>query len=167
VTHEPRVAAYADREVVVRDDVCPRSLQIWRRDPIWTSPQYSRRERVTRSTRRDGSRGLFGRGDAPLDAGNDQWTGRAERTRRVDGNQSHSQRPTQRGGELSVTTPSLGSPIWWIVSSNQFENQLIVQIDVAATGAHPLIPPGILRCRAGAVLRVAGTGRIAAHDAGE
>lgn len=55
----------------------------------------------------------------------------------------HSQRPTQRGGELSVTTPSLGSPIWWIVSSNQFENQLIVQIDVAATGAHPLIPPGI------------------------
>jgi len=45
----------------------------------------------------------------------------------------HSQRPTQRGGELSVTTPSLGSPIWWIVSSNQFENQLIVQIDVAAT----------------------------------
>jgi len=67
----------------------------------------------------------------------------------------HSQRPTQRGGELSVTTPSLGSPIWWIVSSNQFENQLIVQIDVAATGAHPLIPPGILRCPGRAVLRVA------------
>jgi len=78
----------------------------------------------------------------------------------------HSQRPTQRGGELSVTTPSLGSPIWWIVSSNQFENQLIV---ADRRGGHGRAPADNARhpfvARAGAVLRVAGTGRIAAHDA--
>jgi hypothetical protein len=37
------------------------------------------------------------------------------------------------------------SPIWWNVSSDQFESQLVVRIDVASTGTHPLVPPGIKR----------------------
>jgi hypothetical protein len=40
---------------------------------------------------------------------------------------------------------SNGSPIWWNVSSDQFENRLVVRIDVASTGAHPLVPPGITK----------------------
>jgi hypothetical protein len=37
------------------------------------------------------------------------------------------------------------SPIWWFVSSDQFENQLVVRVDVASTGANALVPPGISR----------------------
>jgi hypothetical protein len=40
---------------------------------------------------------------------------------------------------------SQGASIWWFVSSDQFQNQLIVRVDVAATGAHPVVPPGIPR----------------------
>ncbi len=36
-------------------------------------------------------------------------------------------------------------PLWWFVSSDQFENQLIVRVDVASSGARSLVPPGIPR----------------------
>jgi hypothetical protein len=36
-------------------------------------------------------------------------------------------------------------PLWWLVSANEFENQLIVRVDVASTGARSLVPPGIAR----------------------
>jgi FtsX-like permease family protein len=35
--------------------------------------------------------------------------------------------------------------IWWLVTSSQFENQVIVRVDAAAVGAHPVVPPGIPR----------------------
>jgi hypothetical protein len=35
--------------------------------------------------------------------------------------------------------------IWWNVSADQFENEVVVRVDVAAVGARPLIPPGISR----------------------
>jgi len=41
------------------------------------------------------------------------------------------------------STPSNASPTWWYVGTDQFENQIIARIDVAATGAHSLVPPGI------------------------
>jgi len=36
-------------------------------------------------------------------------------------------------------------PLWWKVSTDEFENQLIVRVDVAATGAQSVVPPGIPR----------------------
>jgi hypothetical protein len=45
----------------------------------------------------------------------------------------------------SETSSSNGHSLWWNVSTEQFENQLIVRVDVAATGAHTLVPPGIPR----------------------
>ncbi len=35
--------------------------------------------------------------------------------------------------------------VWWLVTSSQFENQLVVRVDAAAIGAHPVVPPGIPR----------------------
>jgi hypothetical protein len=35
--------------------------------------------------------------------------------------------------------------IWWNVSVDQFESQAVVRVDVALTGSHPLVPPGITR----------------------
>jgi hypothetical protein len=55
-------------------------------------------------------------------------------------------RPTSgHGNRVPSTTSSRHDRIWWFVSSNQFENQLIVRVDVASTGAHPPVPPGIPR----------------------
>lgn len=44
---------------------------------------------------------------------------------------------------VSATTSSTYSPIWWFVSSDQFQSQLIVRVDVAATGPRALVTPGI------------------------
>ena len=35
--------------------------------------------------------------------------------------------------------------IWWNVSVDQFESQVVVRVDVASTGSHSLVPPGIPR----------------------
>ena len=44
------------------------------------------------------------------------------------------------------TTSSAGkNPLWWLVNTDQYGNQLIVRVDVAATGAHSPIPPGLSR----------------------
>ncbi len=48
-----------------------------------------------------------------------------------------------RPGAPSTATTS--HTIWWLVTSSQFENQLIVRVDAAAVGAHPVVPPGIPR----------------------
>ncbi len=42
-----------------------------------------------------------------------------------------------------VTTPSAFAPIWWLVSTEDFEGQVVVRVDVASTGPHALIPPGL------------------------
>jgi hypothetical protein len=49
-------------------------------------------------------------------------------------------RPETRG-----TSSSGIDPLWWFVSTNQFENQVIVRVDVASTGGRSLVPPGIPR----------------------
>jgi hypothetical protein len=64
-----------------------------------------------------------------------------------------------RGAWLSTSAPVInGQPhraleggestkgaIWWNVSADEFKSQLIVRVDVASTGAHPVIAPGISR----------------------
>jgi hypothetical protein len=51
--------------------------------------------------------------------------------------------PHRSASGLHGSTP-VGA-IWWNVSANQFENQAVIRVDVAATSAHPLVPPGISR----------------------
>jgi hypothetical protein len=46
---------------------------------------------------------------------------------------------------IGQTSSSKIDPLWWNVSTEQFENQLIVRVDVATTGARSLVPPGIPR----------------------
>ena len=47
------------------------------------------------------------------------------------------------GGPASDTTASNAAPIWWLVTTEDFEGQLVVRVDVASTGPHSLVPPGI------------------------
>jgi len=43
-----------------------------------------------------------------------------------------------------ISSPK-SEPLWFLVSTDEFENQLIVRVDVAATGARSVVPPGIPR----------------------
>jgi hypothetical protein len=53
--------------------------------------------------------------------------------------------PRQAGpGTASSSVPASGS-LWWLVSTDQFDKQPIVRVDVAAADAQPLVPPGIPR----------------------
>jgi len=64
------------------------------------------------------------------------------------GNGLHAQ--TDRGAWLDTSaqvSPSTGTPksdrLWWLSSTDQFGNQAIDRVDVAAAGPHPPVPPGI------------------------
>ncbi|MGH8996403.1 MAG: FtsX-like permease family protein [Acidimicrobiales bacterium] len=45
----------------------------------------------------------------------------------------------------ATTAPSGQSKLWWLVTTQPFENQTIVRVDVAATGPHAPVPPGLRR----------------------
>ena len=47
--------------------------------------------------------------------------------------------------DRGAATTTDSHTIWWLVTSSQFENQVIVRVDAAAVGAHPVVPPGIPR----------------------
>jgi hypothetical protein len=49
------------------------------------------------------------------------------------------------GQAINGTSSYKVDPLWWFVGANQYENQVIVQVDVASTGTHSLVPPGIPR----------------------
>lgn len=54
--------------------------------------------------------------------------------------------PGQNTGSIEGTSTSSGvSPLWWIESTNTYDGQLIVRVDVAATGENSPVPPGIPR----------------------
>ena len=130
VTHEPRVAAYADREVIVRDgevhsaEACPD-------DPPRPSPDARKRTeaalRASSPRRRSpsGSVCCWLRG----------WS-----------NGLHAQ--TDRGAWLDTAAQASRSTspldgLWWLSSTDQFANQEIDRVDVAATGPNAPVPPGI------------------------
>ena len=45
----------------------------------------------------------------------------------------------------SEASSSTIDPLWWLVSTNQLGNQVIVRVDVASAAARSLVPPGIPR----------------------
>jgi hypothetical protein len=47
--------------------------------------------------------------------------------------------------QTNATSSSEREPLWFLVSTDEFANQLIVRVDVAATGARSAVPPGIPR----------------------
>jgi hypothetical protein len=66
------------------------------------------------------------------------------------GNGLHAQ--TDRGAWLDTSaqvSPSTGTPssdrLWWQSSTDQFGNQAIDRVDIAAAGPHAPVPPGIVR----------------------
>jgi hypothetical protein len=52
---------------------------------------------------------------------------------------------TQPGSSSGPQTNAHINPIWWLASNDEFEGQTIDRIDVAATGPHSPIPPGLAR----------------------
>ena len=56
---------------------------------------------------------------------------------------------TNGNGQSSVrsegATRASARAIWWIVTSDQFESQLVVRVDVAPAGPRGVVPPGIPR----------------------
>ena len=136
VTHEPRVAAYADREVVVRDGRVTmsqwgggRMIRLGLRLTLGSGREAARRVLVTAAAVALGVALLL----AAL-AG-------------VNG--LHAQ--TNRGAWLDTSpqTPSLApststsSRLWWLSGVDEFANQAIDRVDVAPAGPHAPVPPGI------------------------
>jgi hypothetical protein len=52
-------------------------------------------------------------------------------------------RATSSGTGASTTSGV--SPLWWLENTYTYDGQLIVRVDVAATGANAPVPPGIAR----------------------
>jgi hypothetical protein len=50
-----------------------------------------------------------------------------------------------KGQATNETSSTKRDSTWLYISANQYENQLIVQVDVASTGAPSLVPPGVPR----------------------
>ena len=135
VTHEPRVAAYADREVIVRDG---------RRDHDRGGARMIRLGlRLTLGSGREAAlRVLVTAAAVALGVG-------LLLVALAGVNGLHAQ--TDRGAWLdtSAQTPpstsgsSTSDPLWWLLSVDQFGNQEIDRVDVAATGPGAPVPPGI------------------------
>ena len=134
VTHEPRVAAYADREVIVRDGVVTSTeamLAMIRLGLRLTLGTEAKRPRSASSSPRQ-------RSPSASDCCWLPWPV-------VNG--LHAQ--TDRGAWLdtaaqaSPTRPSTSDRLWWLSSIDQFGNQAIDRVDVAAAGPNAPVPPGI------------------------
>ncbi len=65
----------------------------------------------------------------------------------------------------SIGAPGGADPIWWLLTADEFRGKPIGRVDVAATGPHSPLPPGLPRLpEPGAVLRVASAQHAAALD---
>ena len=51
--------------------------------------------------------------------------------------------PTTSGKGAVSSNPSTSDPLWWLFNEDHFRSQPIDRVDVAATGAHSPVPPGI------------------------
>ena len=132
VTHEPRVAAYADREVIVRDGKvtsAEASLTVIRlglRLTLGSGREAALRVLVTAAAVALGV-GLLLAALAGV-------------------NGLHAQ--TDRGAWLDTSAQaspptSASDGLWWLSSTDQFGNQAIDRVDVAAAGPNAPVPPGI------------------------
>jgi hypothetical protein len=50
---------------------------------------------------------------------------------------------TSAGSDSARKSAPLADPLWWLLSADEYRGQLIGRIDLAATGPHSPIPPGI------------------------
>jgi hypothetical protein len=49
----------------------------------------------------------------------------------------------QNSARVAPDKPQAADPAWWLLSEDMFHGQVIGRLDVAATGAHSPVPPGI------------------------
>ena len=132
VTHEPRVAAYADREVIVRDGKVTsteRSLAVIRlglRLTLGSGREAALRVLVTAAAVALGVGLLL----AAL-AGVNGLHAQTDRGAWLD-TSAQASPPTSASGRL-----------WWLSSTDQFGSQAIDRVDVAAAGPNAPVPPGI------------------------
>ena len=132
VTHEPRVAAYADREVIVRDGRSPppgagRMIRLGLRLTFGSGREAALRVLVTAAA--------VALGVGMLLAALAGYNG------------LHAQTDAQclaRHLRRQATAPNATSNgLWWLASTDQFANQAIDRIDLAATGPNAPVPPGL------------------------
>ena len=53
--------------------------------------------------------------------------------------------PTGSAGTSTTRKASAPDPLWWLLQADHFAGQTIARVDVAATGPHSPVPPGIPR----------------------
>jgi hypothetical protein len=53
--------------------------------------------------------------------------------------------PTGSASTSTTGNTSAASPLWWLLQADHFAGQTIARVDVAATGPHSPVPPGIPR----------------------
>ena len=132
VTHEPRVAAYADREVIVRDGKSDhhrgggRMIRLGLRLTLGSGREAALRVLVTAAAVALGVGLLL----AAL-AGVNGLHAQTDRGAWLD-TSAQASRPTSASDRL-----------WWLSSTDQFGNQAIDRIDVAAAGPNAPVPPGL------------------------
>ena len=135
VTHEPRVAAYADREVIVRDGrvtatgAGARMIRLGLRLTLGKRSRSRAARARHRGSRRPRRRSAAGR------------PGRRQRAARPD-------RPWRVARHLGADVPSTSDArrptgCGGCSSTDQFGNQAIDRVDLAAAGPNAPVPPGI------------------------
>ena len=77
--------------------------------------------------------GWLGTGTAPWGSGTVRGTGTVPAS------------PGGSAGTPTVGEASAGDPLWWLLQADHFDGQTMARIDVAATGPHSPVPPGIPR----------------------
>jgi ABC-type lipoprotein export system ATPase subunit len=135
VTHEPRVAAYADREIIVRDGKVSRADR--------SGPVIRLGLRLTLGGGREAAVrlvllvaavglgvGLLLIAVAGINAVNTQ-------------NDRYAWFSTGGPGPAAGAAKTSADPLWWLIRADRFDGQLIGRIDVAATGPTSPVPPGI------------------------
>ena len=75
----------------------------------------------------------LGTGTAPVGSGPVRGTGSVPAS------------PTGSAGTSTTRKASAADPLWWLLQADHFAGQTIARIDVAATGPHSPVPPGIPR----------------------
>ena len=144
VTHDARVAAYADREVIVRDGKVSSLARPGRRViRLGLRLAVSGGREAVGPAGHHRHRGGDRRRPAADAAGRHQRRQRAERPVRLAGHRGT--RPARAASSGGAATGR--DPLWWLLRADYFDGQAIGRVDVAATGPDSPVPPGIPRSR--------------------